>query len=520
MTVWGPWAYSDSTVYIVSARNLAQGQGLGVQMPGGGFAPSSGHPPLYQTILAAATIVGMNTLEAARWLDIVLYAAGILFLGLGLLRLGWPRWIVLVGIAAFFIHPLVLDIYSGAMTEPLFTTLTLGWILSLTLALTESRAQTWYAAATACLGLALLTRYPGMAQLGAAAVGLVLFGREDWKHRFLRATYLSLAAALPALIWLGLLAINPAVDSPRSMAWDLAGLSKNLQVLRVGIVDVIWSWLPFTRYLPEVHYRVHLAAVVATGLILAAPTLGFIVKNGLTTVARGDQATRSAIVFATLAGLAALGHLAVFSIAFVLSRAKPDFSTRVLSPLFIFGFLWLLADISLLARTWPTRRLIPILGTAAIVLFSANSFPKALEKVEQMHQSGGGYSGRVWRQSELLEAVAALPPKIDLASNEPALILLWTGRAAHPLDLLLDPPSDPTQIQPFGLSLDDSSGQAFREGKLVLVLFNTFPNELQAYYGDKAEPAVEGYVSGLATYFSGRDGTIYVWPRTTPSSDK
>jgi len=70
-TTMGVAAYSDSTEYIVSARNLISGHGLGLITPTGRLMPLYFHPPLYPLVLSALGAPGLDLLRVARWLNIV-----------------------------------------------------------------------------------------------------------------------------------------------------------------------------------------------------------------------------------------------------------------------------------------------------------------------------------------------------------------------------------------------------------------------------------------------------------------
>jgi hypothetical protein len=80
-TRWGPWAYSDSTEYIVSARTFISGRGLGFYAPSGSFERLSLHPPFYSLLLSAFGLLGIDMLAAARWLNVFLFGATIFLAG-------------------------------------------------------------------------------------------------------------------------------------------------------------------------------------------------------------------------------------------------------------------------------------------------------------------------------------------------------------------------------------------------------------------------------------------------------
>ena len=84
-TALSPWGGSDSVEYLVSARNMLRGIGIGYYSPNGIFYWISLHPPFYSIMLGAASLPGLDLIDATRWLNIVLFAliiglSGLLFL--------------------------------------------------------------------------------------------------------------------------------------------------------------------------------------------------------------------------------------------------------------------------------------------------------------------------------------------------------------------------------------------------------------------------------------------------------
>ena len=59
-TSWGPWVFSDSTAYIVSAKNMISGHGLGLYGPSGAFHPLTLHPPFYSLLLGLFGLFGAD----------------------------------------------------------------------------------------------------------------------------------------------------------------------------------------------------------------------------------------------------------------------------------------------------------------------------------------------------------------------------------------------------------------------------------------------------------------------------
>src|SRR3990170_8980315 len=82
----GPWAYSDSAAYLVSARNLVNGRGLGYPAPSGEFIPLSLHPPLFSFLLAALDLAGIDDIDGARFLHAAFFGLLVLLVGITVRR--------------------------------------------------------------------------------------------------------------------------------------------------------------------------------------------------------------------------------------------------------------------------------------------------------------------------------------------------------------------------------------------------------------------------------------------------
>ena len=81
----GPWAFSDSTVYIAAGINWVKGGGMGFTQADGDFARLTHYPPGYPVLIGLTSLVTASPLEAARWINIVCFSL-LIFLG------GWLIW--------------------------------------------------------------------------------------------------------------------------------------------------------------------------------------------------------------------------------------------------------------------------------------------------------------------------------------------------------------------------------------------------------------------------------------------
>ncbi|MGA9533885.1 MAG: hypothetical protein WBR18_14290 [Anaerolineales bacterium] len=504
----GPWAFNDSVVYMVSARNLVHGRGLGVQLPGGGFQPTSGHPPLYPISIALLTWMGMAELSAAQVLNVLLLSVSVLALGLGLIRLGWRPWLALLTPVIVLGHPAIFDLYLGAISEPLFLTLTLSGFISLALYLEQERRLKWLWLSAVALSMAWMARYAGLAGLFAAACCLALLSGGNLKKRVLRAGGFTVVAAIPMVAWLAWLRLLPAAQSPRPFLWDPVTFPDRFRMLRAAVVDNLWGWLPLSGALPPVPYRLRLAAlaILAALISLAWVWLGFRRWRD-----RPDgQGAQPAFILATLSLLFGVSYLAILFVTLGFTYPVPNLDARILSPLLVAGLLLVLADLAMLISKVGSSAVLAKLVLVGAIGISVLPLPRTYNLVHDLHREGRGFSSYRWRESGVLELLASMPASLELVSNDPGPILFWTNRPAHLLPLLQDPPEQAGQVHPFGTGQGNGLEARFDQGEAALVLFDSLYWQLHPIYGDSTNRAIERLVSGAQEFGDSWDGIVYV----------
>ena len=204
-TTWGPWAFSDGVGYLAGATNLLHGLGLGLFGPSGSFIPAISHPPFYPLLLALVGRFLGGTLAAARWIDVVAFGLLISLSSVAIFRLTGLRT-VSFGLALLLsLNPALVIAYTSAMSEPVFLLTGLAALFVLVVWLADSRGSLRLLIASAVLaGLALLTRYAGVAFVATGLLAIGLLHRQGWKARaqqLLLFAILSLAPVSAFFLW-------------------------------------------------------------------------------------------------------------------------------------------------------------------------------------------------------------------------------------------------------------------------------------------------------------------------------
>jgi 4-amino-4-deoxy-L-arabinose transferase-like glycosyltransferase len=94
----------------------------------------------------------------ARWLNIALFGLTILLLGVTIYAYTKSSWLSIIASSLFFCMPIMVDVFSGAMSEPLFLFTGLCSICLILFYLRNNRIILLIISGFAS-GLAMLTRY-------------------------------------------------------------------------------------------------------------------------------------------------------------------------------------------------------------------------------------------------------------------------------------------------------------------------------------------------------------------------
>lgn len=420
VTVFGIGLSPDSTVYIAAARRiladvaiaptlLGTGQGIGVASIG----------PGYPVALAAASIVlRMDPMHAARWLNLALLPLVLLLSGMLIGRAApGARWAPWLGMLALLVSWESIEPFAMAWTEGLFLVLLLLSFWCLDRAVLDGRRR-WLAALAFTTALLCLVRFSGVAMVGTAMAGLVVWGRGAVWRRAVTAGGLGIVALAPMLAWS---ATAPgfrrlAVHVPDASWWMLGW-----RVVRSWIVPRSTPIVPPGRDV--------LAAVILVGLVL-------VLSGALVRQWRGRRQAVDSRIPEWLAM-----HLVIYGALLFLSRAFWDggvaLDSRMLLPVRVTSVLLVFIGVGrvpLSSGAWvrPMALTVAALWAFAVAADARTWFSRAMVE-------GLGYTSPRWRESAVLQAVRALPPDTFLVSNGNDAIVTLTGRASARLPDRVNP---------------------------------------------------------------------------------
>jgi 4-amino-4-deoxy-L-arabinose transferase-like glycosyltransferase len=509
-TRWGAVVYSDATEYILSARNLLGGNGLGIPGPGGSFLPLTLHPPLYPLVLSGLGVFGLDPFEGARWLNVLLFGA-IIFLVSGALFYFSKRFSLslLIGVV-ILTAPLFLDIFSRAMAEALF--FFFGFLSLFLLAkFLKSPQRKWIVAAGITAGLACLTRYTG-AVLVISGVLILLISprRTSWKNRAIDlAIFAGLAGGL-AMAWLLPLFLRTQQIGARSFQVD-DHLSIALREARVSLIDLGWSWIPFSQSIdPLPSYFIRGWFMIALFGLLISITVLIAWRRYISS---GKKFNNSGLLM--IAGVFALFaaiYLGFISVSFFFSSPRNDLDGRLLSPVYLAGLLVFFPLLAWDFESTSSKRWLGLVPIVGLLILAVGGVEKSLNFIQNNHEIGSGYTSQAWMNSPTIQVIKDLNPDRALISNESAAILFLTGRPAYDVNVIDH--DDPSEIDiRYGEDLEDPAQRLFKANQAVLVIFPTsFYWQLFAIYGDRTQARLDHLLEGLQIEQSLSDGVIYRYP--------
>jgi hypothetical protein len=502
-TAWGPVVFSDAAGYIMIAGNVLSGRGLGSIEASGRFRVLSMQPPLFPLVLAGLGSFGINLAEAARWLNAVLFGMTIVVIGLPLFWYSRSLLIAFVGCILMLIFPVMITVFSTAMSEPIFFVVSITGLFSL-LAYLERRKITFLILSALMAGLAFLTRYIGIAYILAGGVSLFIFSPNSWKRRIPEIIAYLVVSIMPVAVWM-------FFSGTTSFRQVQAGVNywERLNAARLEFVNLLWNWIPFAAKLPAYHYRIKLFVLVALALSMLSAT----------TLALRKLSKESSRQRRNLQDVQWFGALVIYLVTFLIALAAAyisanpalDLDDRQLSSAYPLLVLLFLVTCHIISQAWRSQKWLGALPAIGLLIFAVAFLPENLKIVSAYHHEGEGYLSVRWRNSATIRVARNFPSTIPLISNEHTACSFWVGRPCYPLGEVVN--EEPLSVYSrFGDDLEDPAQAAFRQQGAALILFDTIRWQLDPLYFEKTPQRLEALTSGLRVYGDYWDGTIYFYP--------
>lgn len=460
-TPFGLGLSDDSVAYIAGGRSILRGQGYSQIWLASELQPVTHFPPLYSAVLAMIGLFGLDPLRGVRLLNILLFSANAVLLGILGSRMTQSRVAGLMLAVLFVGNSSLMHVHSFAQSEPLYLFFSL--VAFLLFAVYFEKEQTaWLIGAGFAIGLAYLTRYAGLALLATFAIALLLL-HTTWRKRIVSLVVL-FGSAIPWLLaWTIRNKILAGNITNRTMQWHPV----TMENIRRGIFN-------FSRYLiPIEDWRKSLTKIpgLIEGILLliGLGLLIWLVIVSLRFLSKPTLNQRPEIISYST-GIYIYGYLISLMISISLFDASTPLKERILSPIYV-SLLILLVALgmwiwNLQHQNWRT---FVVLFT---ILILGTSFFDQYRTVEDLKKDGQGFASWQWYDSKVMAAIGQISIEVMIYTNQPTAVYIRTNRPC----LVLPNSTDPVTLQPF----QDYQQQALEQmkqdilqGNAVLVLFNS-----------------------------------------------
>ncbi len=504
----GPGIGGDATIYIFSAKNLLAGKGLGLIEPDGGFRLIPYFPPFFSLVLSFFGLFGLDLVVTSRWINILLFGALIVLVGFEMLRSSKSHFYTFTAALLLAFSPLLIPVYSWAMSEPLAIFLGFLGLILLERSIDKANNRLLFILSAVSIGLSALTRYSHVAFLLTGIV-LILSKKQQFWTKVKKAFFYAVIGIGPVLIWAIYDFTYTSTVSSRS--WEsISGMTGRFIGFWPLLKEVVLFWL-----IPDSWIRMPIYPARANDLLIYGILLILVVWMVLIYTKRKKTRYSQDTNLYNLALLLLVfivNYCAVILVVYVTTYPPITIGSRMFSPVHI-AVLWLIAAlIALTKRYWRRNKVInTVLSLGAIGFVLWYGWRSELI-VKQYYKLGLGYTSVSWQESDTVAAVKALPENQPIISNEQTALLFLTGRNVYPFKEIYF--SEPlTEYSQYGEGdlFGDEGQTLFKTDGAPLVLFDSIYTQMSEIYGEKTEERINKLTNELYKAFRGADGTIYYY---------
>ncbi len=488
-TKWGIGISPDSTIYIGAARNFLGGHGLGMLSGSGEFIPMTTFPPLYPILLSLIGLFGVDPLDGAKWLNVILFGSNITLVGFIIKKHSRSSWASIFGSFLMLTSVDVLLVHSMVMTESVFIFFALLGMLFMANYVTEKTQNIVHlVACSIVISLAFLTRYIGVTLVIVGLIGIFLFGEKRFSRRVIDCLIFAIISCSPMIIWMARNLFVAQTLTDKKVFFHPCTYGQ----IRFGLVTASEWLLPAST--PGV-----IRAIVLLGVIVGLFILAVLHKTGKHRNDRVNEYFEKTTQLIITFLVCYIGVL-FFCISFVDADVIMD--QRILSPVF---FSLVILGTCLVHKFWSFTDRMHAFKVGLIVLciaFAGFYLFRGATWVIHSFDQGHGYGSKVWRYSETIEQIRALPARIPIFSNGADAVYILTGRFAYPIPAKMNPTSG--QINDNYLSELNKMRDELERKDGVLVYFYTITWRWYLPSDDELKKRLQ-----IRLFSKGADGSLY-----------
>ena len=420
-TRYGAGLGGDATRYVLGAMNLLDGNGYCYLSGGGEIVPITSFPPFFPYVLVGVGWTGLDLFEAARLINAALFGMTVFLSGYFVYRYTESMWSASIASCLILVSSTAVELFGWAMSEGLYIFLMLITILGLIHYLKERKF--WILVVTGVIaGLATITRYVGLSQVGAIALLVLLLERANWKQAITRASIFSALGVAPLGVWFWRNAQLAGTMANRSFMYHpMRG-----ELLR-QYLEEISSWLiPMQLELSRIRHRL----IFAGGVLIVSAVLVLYprIKQKVEEKIAGNVFDRLPMI--VLASIAWYFVVLFLNSTFLDAGTTTGSVPRYLVPVFI---LTVILATSVLSRELSSTAKFSIsrIGILAIVLILAAINVSSTLEIINDPGLRLGYVTAMMYWTEEVEALQQIEPTQTIVTNNMELTYILTGRTSY-----------------------------------------------------------------------------------------
>jgi hypothetical protein len=422
VTQSGIGASPDSVAYIGAAKNLLDGHGLSLPYGEPDNPAMTHHAPLYPLLLALSGSGGWKIMDAAKWINIILFIINIGIVFFILRSISSNFWLPMAGCTLILASPAMIQIHAMAWTEPLFISLSTLGLYVLSRYLGNGRRMPLVMSGI-LLGLAFLTRYAGAVLIATGMVVIILLGRKSLRQKLLDVLVFGGFTSLPMILWMARNKIVTKTATNREFLFHPLGKAQLMEML-----GTFSGWVLIPERIPALVRGILLIALsIAVIWIIYVNIWNALINKKYKDLANELRSIPPIVNVFVIYIISYIGFL-VFSVTFI--DANTPFDERILSPVYNAGVILIVYTLDRLLKSPKTNQAIKITLVALLSIAVAIYIVNAAGFINTYQSSGLGFNSVYWREAEILQATKNLPADITIYTNVPEVVYLYTGRSA------------------------------------------------------------------------------------------
>ncbi len=401
----------DSTIYLSTAVNLLNGNGFVFN-----GEPMTAYAPLYPAVLAFTGLFNPDLLAAARWLHLILYVVNLLLFA-GIFYTLTNRNLLAGGLASiiFITSKTVIYVHTITWSEPLFIMLMFSACLLLARYFVTQKWKFLLFGSILC-GLAVLTRYAGLALIPAVALGILILSAQPLRKRFVALMAFCSIAILPMAVWAirNMLITQNGQQAARALIFH----PRSITTLGRELTSLFYMFI-----FPGEGSKYWMAAVIVLLTLCLFVLLGILWKNRRFYL--DSHRYETSILGLTVLMLVSFLVTVFGSITFV--DAAIPITERIFIPAMLLIIISAFSAIFMLSWLKKGEWLYWASIVLMVLFFHFNiADTRAFTKI--IHREGIGFNSIPWKNSETISSMTELDAGQVIYSNSADILIALTGR--------------------------------------------------------------------------------------------